>query len=445
VAGYNVCNVTRSQYYEGILRIYPRLKGDAISLEQIRRELAAGRKANEVLLRKALDVFVADLRSFAAVSNQQSRLDQIEFFVRDIQKNQQANSKELAQISSSLEQMKEELKQLSTPAQIDSAVLQAVRRKDPELTRQLQAWTDLAQTEYRAGYNLLQQFSFSEALPHLRKAYEAVRLPEFAVAVATALRPLLELKEAEVVLRSGISDAATIQNEAVEARLRRILSRVLRDRGDLQEAKVQAELAVQLSQHLYGEDNSETALAESDLGMILYSLGDYPGAKQNLECAMMTNIRINGEENQQAATDDGNLGLIYLELDNLPKAEELLRKALKIDTAVFGPTHITVAADYTNLSNVLVQKGDLAGAQRLIDRSVEIDKGTFGPNHPVVAQDHVAYSEILRKQGRKAEAQTHFEIALSIYVVAYGAQDSRTKKLHDSYDKLFGQNRTPDR
>src|SRR5262249_39578277 len=64
VAGYNTCAVTRQEYADGLNRIYPRLKEDAANLEEIRKLIAAGHKADEKRLQKLLASFYSNLRQF---------------------------------------------------------------------------------------------------------------------------------------------------------------------------------------------------------------------------------------------------------------------------------------------------------------------------------------------------------------------------------------------
>ena len=57
--GYNSCAITRQQYADGLNRIYPRLKEDATSLEQIRKQIADGQRAAQSGFRQSSTVITA--------------------------------------------------------------------------------------------------------------------------------------------------------------------------------------------------------------------------------------------------------------------------------------------------------------------------------------------------------------------------------------------------
>ena len=72
-AGYNSCAITKQQFADGLSRIYPRLKEDGAGLEEIRKEMATGQKADAQRLQRLIDSFYENLRQFAQISNQQLR------------------------------------------------------------------------------------------------------------------------------------------------------------------------------------------------------------------------------------------------------------------------------------------------------------------------------------------------------------------------------------
>src|SRR5437870_9919421 len=65
VVGYNSCAITNQQYVDSLKRIYPRLKEDAAGLEEIRKVVSEGRKADEKRLESLLSSYFANLRQFA--------------------------------------------------------------------------------------------------------------------------------------------------------------------------------------------------------------------------------------------------------------------------------------------------------------------------------------------------------------------------------------------
>jgi tetratricopeptide (TPR) repeat protein len=447
VAGYNRCAIAKAQYNEGILKIYPRMKQDALGLEQIRKMLESGRKADEIQLQKLLTDFLAQFRRFAGLAEKEQVLDRITNLVHGSQKQiieaiksgNQGLANQLSDVAKQISVLQSDLEGIPKPIDVQAALDRRKPLNDgTEVDRQLTAWTAIARKEYETSYDLLQQFRFAEALPHIQAAYDSVRLPEFALALAMACRPLLYTEKAERVLRLAVDDAASIQDEGVEARIRSMLSRVLRDLGKLAEARSQSELAVEIGMRVYGPKSLEVARAENDLGMIFYSLGNFGAALDHVQKAQGIEKMFDRAPLDDLATVDGNLGLILMELGRMAEAESNLREALRLDTKAFGPNSTAVAGDANNLSTLLREESDLSSAERFAQRALAIDKDNLGPNHPASAIDHITLSEALRLQGRVDEAKVHLLAAIRIYSDSFGAGDSRTLQWTEVFNTLYG-------
>ena len=77
-AGYNTCAITRQQYADGVTRIYPRLKEDGAALEEMRKAIADGQKADTKRLQQLSDSIYNNLRQFAQTSGKEIILERIE-------------------------------------------------------------------------------------------------------------------------------------------------------------------------------------------------------------------------------------------------------------------------------------------------------------------------------------------------------------------------------
>src|SRR5438105_299961 len=77
VAGYNSCAISRQQYADGLNRIYPRLKEDAANLEEIRKVVSEGRKADQKRLQNLLQSYYDNLRQFAQASGSEVIVERI--------------------------------------------------------------------------------------------------------------------------------------------------------------------------------------------------------------------------------------------------------------------------------------------------------------------------------------------------------------------------------
>src|SRR5579872_3750914 len=122
--GYNTCAVTRQQYADGLKRIYPRLREDAVELEDIRKMISGGRSADMKRLQSLLDSYYESIRQFAQLSGADIVLQRIEAVAEQIRSGefkfteQQKTDTEL--ILAKLEELKRNNTQtpLTTPAEV---------------------------------------------------------------------------------------------------------------------------------------------------------------------------------------------------------------------------------------------------------------------------------------------------------------------------------------
>jgi hypothetical protein len=167
-AGYNSCAVTKAQYAEGISQIYPRLKEDAVQLEEFRRLVSEGRRADLSRLQKTLDRYFADLRRFAAISGKEIIIERIEALAEE-------TSRQAEELKSGQERILEQqrtgfegiLQRLAALERYRAEALPAtpaeVQQEISEVRKSLLARADEAETAYNKGYELLNRSRFREA------------------------------------------------------------------------------------------------------------------------------------------------------------------------------------------------------------------------------------------------------------------------------------------
>src|SRR5207247_5759 len=149
---------------------------------------------------------------------------------------------------------------------------------------------------------------FREAVPHLRKAIDAVPLGAFYLTLGTTLQQLPDLVEAERVLREGL-------------------------------------------RHVDGKAGQE-ALLNNELGLVLKRQGDLPGALEYIRRALQIDQKVYGPNHPAIARDAGNIGTILHDQGDLPGALEYSRQALEIDQKVYGPDHPNLATDANNIGQI---------------------------------------------------------------------------------------------
>jgi tetratricopeptide (TPR) repeat protein len=254
-AGYNSCAISQEQYDYGLRRIYPRLKDDVSQLEQFRQAVIKRHTKDARFLDLLLKSYLEDLREFAEISDDKI-VDAIALASEQIITSEQGHLDDLSrEMIRKAEEIKAEIAALAKPAAVKTEIGEELGEESAEAAR-----------EYAQGYELLQEYRFREAIPHLRDASAAVPLSAFYVALTEALRRLPDLNEAERVGREGLG---RIQRpDKHEADLNSEMGLVLEDKGDLPEALVYAQRAVALNREIYGADYEGTKMSAANVQRI---------------------------------------------------------------------------------------------------------------------------------------------------------------------------------
>jgi tetratricopeptide (TPR) repeat protein len=377
--GYNTCAVTRQQYADGLNRIYPRLKEDATSLEEIRRVLSEGHRADEKRLQTLVESYYNNIRQFARASGKEIILDRIETLSQQVSGGQTEILRKEDLILDMLNRLDQENKQspVPTPAEVGNEIR--------EIRKNLLAKADQAEAAYQKGYKLLDQYRFQESIPYLQEALADVRLPDFYLALGRAYRQLPDLKQAEVTLRDGLALVDGKGDDEHEAPLAGQLGLVLLAKGDLIGALSYAQRALKIDENVYGTDNPEVATRANNIGLILEAKGDLEGALSYAQRALKIDEKVYGPDNPEVATDSNNIGQILKAKGDVDGALSYTQRALNIDENAYGADHPEVATDSNNIGQILQDKGDLDGALSYTQRALKIDEKIYGPDHPTVA------------------------------------------------------------
>ncbi len=381
VTGYNGCAITKSQYNEGLQRIYPRLKEDAADLEQIRKLLLEGQPVNEARLERLLESYLGNLRRFAEVSGQETLLEQISAVVeRAVEKGTAKVLSGQEQILNKLESIKRSLARapLATPAE--------VKEETSALRASLLAKVDEAEAAYDQGYALLNRYRFPEAIPYFEQALASVKLPDFYLALASAFYQLPDLHRAENILREGLDRLAGGEDLKHEASLANLLGLVLQDKGDLEGALSYTQRALAIDEEVFGPHHPNVAIRASNIGQILQDKGDLEGALSYTQRALAIDEEVFGPHHPNVAIRASNIGQILQDKGDLEGALTYTQRALEINEKVYGPHHPNVAIRASNIGQILQDKGDLEGALTYTQRALEILSSVYGLNNPTTKQ-----------------------------------------------------------
>lgn len=426
--GYNTCAVSKQQFAEGVNRIYPRLKEDAADLEEIRKIVSEGRKADEKRLQSLLASYYDNLKRFAQISGKEILLQRIESIAQEVKEVRSGQEEILRRqdvgtetvlegeraILKKLEEIDQRNKQapLATPAEVSTEVSKI--RKD------LLAKADEAETAYQKGYELLERYRFAEAIPYLKQARDAIALADFSLSLGRAYLELEDLGEAERVLREGLELASGKKDYDHEASFASLLGSVLGTKGDLDGALSYAQRALEIDEKVYGPDHPSVARRVSTIAAILYNKGDLDGALSYAQRALKIDEKVYGTEHKQVAQDYVHAGLILSGRGDVDGAFSYAQKALEIVERLNGPDDPAIAVIVLHIADDLMQRGDLDGALTYTQRGLKIDEKVDGPDSPMVAQGELYMAKVLRAKGDFNGALSLAQRALKIDEKAYG-------------------------
>jgi tetratricopeptide (TPR) repeat protein len=352
-----------------VTRIYPRLKEDGAALEDMRKAIDAGQKADAKRLQQLSDSIYSNLRQFAQTSGKEIILERIEA----ISEHETDDRRDIQTISARLDALEKANKQapLPTPTEVGEHI--------GELRKRLLAKADESEAAYNKGYALLDQYRFAEAIPYLQQAAANVQLPDFYLALGYAYQELPNLSEAERVLREGLKAGGDEQHEA---ELANKLGQVLQSKGDLDEALQYMQQALKIDEKVYGPEHLTVAIRNNNIGLILKDKGDLDGALQYMQQALKIDEKVYGPDHPAVAVVANNIGQVLQAKGDLDGALQSTQRALNIDEKVYGPDHPKVAIRANNIGLILKAKGDLEGALRYEQRALKIDEKVYGPDNP---------------------------------------------------------------
>ncbi len=337
-------------------------------------------------------------------------------------------------------QLLAELGETSAAAALELAITEASRGKDARGAAE--AWIELIDV---IG---VQQAQFDRALA-MRIAAEAAlawagvgardRALEARLARVSGevLRMQGKLPEAESEARRAVSliESSADRDASAAAALADTLmglGRLLRTRGEYDEAKAAYRRARTLREDTLGAGHPDVASALTGLGNTAWAAGQYAEARSFLERALAIRVKALGARHPKVATTENSLGAVYQTEGRYEEAEEHFRKALAIREAELGLEHPQVAATRMNIGNTLIQRGDLEGARAQYEQALAAQRQKLGEKHPDIAYTLNNLGLLASRLRRYDEAESYYRKALAVREEALGAEHPDTASNLDS-------------
>jgi tetratricopeptide (TPR) repeat protein len=222
----------------------------------------------------------------------------------------------------------------------------------------------------------------------------------------TEARALLEVfAKPERLNALPLEDAATILSN---------LALMLKDGGELNEARRRMEQAIELDERRFTPDHPKRATSYSNLAAILRDLGELVEARRHMLRAIEIEELYLDSKSPKLAISYSNFAMILESFGELPEAKRRMEQAIEIEELHFAPDHPALAITYSNLASILQGLGEFEEARKKIERAIAIQERYFEPDHPGMAVTYSNLAMILLDLGKIAEARQRMERAITI-------------------------------
>lgn len=250
------------------------------------------------------------------------------------------------------------------------------------------------------------------------------------ITLAGLHRDLGQLPEAKKILESVLD---TIKTDPVglgflQADARTVLSRVLLDSGEFDQAQVLATTLYEENKAKSGSDHPSTLTALTDLAGIKEKKGLLDEAEKEFNEALTGYRKVFGEKHPTTITVLNNLGQMMESEGLYDNAEPLLRQAVTLSEQVFGKSHPTTLTAQNNLALLHESQGNFDKAEPLYQQAIDTMSQVLGPRHPdtVAIINNLAYLYLLKEE--YAKALPLFEKISGLWGETLGEEHQRTLK-----------------
>ena len=170
-------------------------------------------------------------------------------------------------------------------------------------------------------------------------------------------------------------------------------------RGDVSNARSQAEQVVKSYRRLVGEEHPDALASMDTLALTLQNQGDLPGARALQEKVLDIRRRVMGEKHSDTLTSMDNLAGTLLNQGDLSGARDLQERVLEVRRRELGEEHPDTLSSMNNLAETLRTQGDLPGARALQERVLEVRRRVLGEEHPATLSSMNNLAGTLKNQG----------------------------------------------
>lgn len=229
-----------------------------------------------------------------------------------------------------------------------------------------------------------------------------------------------ELTVRELLDSAGADDRALADEPGVDAVVRLAIANTYRSLGALDDAKTQAQRAIDASTRAFGDDDPSTADALQSLGVTQIERGEYDEAERLLKQSLDILEERYGANSIEAVSTRGELARVYHQSGRTQEALELWRDCLAKAEALVGRDDKRTLVIMHNYASALSALGEYQEAERVLSEVVERRIRVFGEQHPQTVGARSMLASTIQKLGRNEEVVEQFRAILDARRALFG-------------------------
>jgi serine/threonine-protein kinase len=233
--------------------------------------------------------------------------------------------------------------------------------------------------------------------------------------LANLYRKLGALPEARTLAERSLALRTSLHGgeSAPAARSEWTLGWVLSDQGEFPPSRHHLDHAITVLDRTEGADSLAAADAREALTEVIFGAEGPAAALPVIERRLVTYRRVLGERDPRTALASSDLGVVLDRLDRKPEAEAALRRAAAVLDAVLPADDPRAAYPHNNLARLLMMSGRAELAEPEVRRAIAIRTKSLGADHLDTLTSRAQLTQVLMLLGRLDEAEPNGRAVLA--------------------------------
>ncbi len=202
--------------------------------------------------------------------------------------------------------------------------------------------------------------------------------------------------------------------------------RLLRSRGQLEEAEEYERLALEGRRQVLGDNHPDTLDSVSNLGVLLRRTGRLREAEPYYREALNGRMRALGDDDPDTLTSMSNLGVLLVAMDRLDEAEVWMRRALEGRREVLGEDDRSTLQSLNNMGVLMRSLERYAEAEDYYREALARSRRVRGDHHPSTLDIVNNLGVVLDRQERLDEAAVYYRESLKGTIATLGEDHPAT-------------------